>query len=267
MKNNRPVIITLIIVGGVVTIVVLSLMFRACVAIFSSSSEPQTQVTQETPEEAQEEPSGTTSRLVESQTKEPEKESSEETTVEDDEWVETLQEEVQADAEEDPYIKDLGDGRYAIQSHWRGVQIKYPSSYYANEDWDALYVYDGDAMYVYARNITKAAEDYNGDLTTFCLAKAEEQAVADFTKLFGAPTNTDGVSREGGDGKSRMAVISGNMWNGNADMHFKSKVVISGKQNNFLVMYTAFWRYGDDVSKSHYDKIKVTSWGKGDMYE
>ncbi|MBR1856638.1 MAG: hypothetical protein IJ803_06150 [Oribacterium sp.] len=27
---------------------------------------------------------------------------------------------------EDPYFKDLGDGRYAIQFHWRGVQIKYP---------------------------------------------------------------------------------------------------------------------------------------------
>ncbi len=180
----------------------------------------------------------------------------------DSDWAAALQESV----EEDPFYKDLGDGRTAIQSHWRGVQIKYPSSYFADEDGDALYVYDGDAMYVYARNITTAAEDNKGDLASFCAAKAEDQVVRDFTKLFGAPTNTDGVNREGGDGKKRVCVITGNMWNGNADMHFKSKVVISGKKNNFLVMYTAFWRYGDQVSADHYSKIAVTSWGKGDMY-
>ncbi len=180
----------------------------------------------------------------------------------EDEWAAALADNTQ----EDPFFKDLGDGRTAIQSHWRGVQIKYPASYYADEDGDALYVYDGDLMYVFARNITAEAEGHTGDLASFCAAKAEDQVVRDFTKLFGAPTNTDGVSREGGDGKSRMCVISGNMWNDNVDMHFKSKVFISGKQNNFLVLYTAFWRYGDSVSKDHFDKIKVTSWGKGDMY-
>ncbi len=57
----------------------------------------------------------------------------------------------------------------------------------ADEDGDALYVYDGDAMYVYARNITSAAEKTQGDLAAFCAAKAEDQVVRDFTKLFGPP--------------------------------------------------------------------------------
>ena len=180
----------------------------------------------------------------------------------DNEWEKALKE----STKEDPFIKDLGDGRYAIQSHWRGVQIKYPISYVAGEDGDALYVYDGDSMYIYARNITTAAEDYKGSLASFCAARAEEQVVEDFTRLYGAPTNMDGVKREGGDGKNRICSIRGNMWNGNADMAFSSKVVISGKKNNFLVLYTVFWRYGDDEARSHTGNINVTSWGKGDMY-
>lgn len=181
----------------------------------------------------------------------------------DDEWTEALQDTVD---NQDPFYKDLGDGRTAIQSHWRGVQIKYPASYYADEDDEALYVYDGDQMYVFARNITAAAEGHKNDLASFCASKVEDQAVRDFTKLFGAPSYTDKVSREGGDGKDRICVISGNMWNDRADVHFKSKVFITGKERNFLVMYTAFWRYGDKTSEAHFKKVKVTSWGKGDMY-
>lgn len=181
----------------------------------------------------------------------------------EEDWVTDLQESV----EEDPYYKDLGDGRIAIQSHLRGVQIKYPDSYIAGEDGDALYVYDGDSMYVYARNITTAAESYKGDLSSFCAAEAEAQVVRDFTELFGAPTNKDGIKREGGDGKKRICVISGNMWNDNADIQFKSKVFISGKQNDFIVIYTAFWRWGDETSADHFKNVTVTSWGKGDMYE
>ncbi len=181
---------------------------------------------------------------------------------EDDDWIYTLQEEV----EEDPCYKDLEDGRYAIQSHWRGVQIKYPGSYFADADGNALYVYDGDAMYVYATNITKAAEDDDRNLEAFCLERAEEQALSYFTELYGAPTNMDGTKREGGDGKNRICLFKANLWNNNADVGVKSKVVISGKQNDYLILCTIFWRYGDDVSRKHADKVKVTSWGKGDMY-
>ena len=189
-------------------------------------------------------------------------ESQEEAESESD-WAEALKDTVE---NQDPVYKDLGDGRTAIQSHWRGVQIKYPSSYHADVDDDALYVYDGDLMYVFARNITAAAEGHKNDLASFCASKVEDQAVKDFTKLFGAPSYTDKVSREGGDGKDRVCVISGNMWNDRADVHFKSKVFISGKKRNFLVMYTTFWRYGDKTSEAHFKKIKVTSWGRGDMY-
>ncbi len=178
-------------------------------------------------------------------------------------WADAIKETAE---EQDPFYKDLGDGRTAIQSHWRGVQIKYPASYMAKEDGDALYVYDGDCMYVFARNITAEAEGHKNNLSSFCASKVEDQAVRDFTKLFGAPQYTDKVSREGGDGKDRICVISGNMWNDKADVHFKSKVFISGKKKNFLVMYTTFWRYGDKTSEAHFKKVKVTSWGRGDMY-
>ena len=132
---------------------------------------------------------------------------------------------------------------------------------------DALYVTDGDLMFVFARNITASAEAYAGDLSSFCEAVAEEQAIADFTEFFGAPLYMEDVNREGGDRDKRICVITGNLWNDNVDVHFKSKVFISGKEDNFLVMYTAFWRYGDDESAAHFKNIKVTSWGRGDMYD
>ncbi len=180
----------------------------------------------------------------------------------EDDWTQALAE----TTEEDPNYKDLGDGRYAIQSHWRGVQIKYPASYYSDADDDALYVYDGDCMYVYARNITSAAESHKNDLASFCISKAEDQAMRDFTKLFGAPQEFDKIQRLGGDGKNRVCEIKGNMWNSKHDIWFKSQVIVSGKNRDFLVLKTSFWRYDDKTGSDHYNKIKVTSWGKGDMY-
>ncbi len=184
------------------------------------------------------------------------------TTESESDWAEALQK----STEEDPHYKDLGGGRTAIQSHWRGVQIKYPDDYYAAEDGDALYVTDGGSMYLYARNITSAAEENGGDLAAFCAAKAEDQAVRDFTRLYGKPTNFDRIEREGGDGSNRVCTIKGNMWNDNADMAFSSRVFVSGKQKNFLVQYTALWEYGDETARSHTGNIDITSWGKGDMY-
>ncbi len=178
-------------------------------------------------------------------------------------WAETLKETVE---NEDPFYKDLGDGRTAIQSHWRGVQIKYPASYMAKEDGDALYVYDGDCMYVYVRNITAEAEGHASNLQAFCASKAEDQAMKDYTKLFGAPQGTDKIQRLGGDGKNRVCEIKGNMWNSKHDIWFKSQVIVSGKKNDFLIIKTSFWRYDDKTGSDHYNKIKVTSWGRGDMY-
>ncbi|MCR5409907.1 MAG: C-type lectin domain-containing protein [Lachnospiraceae bacterium] len=180
----------------------------------------------------------------------------------DEDWEAALEESV----EEDPYYKDLGDGRTAIQSHWRGVQIKYPASYYADADDDALYVYDGDQMYVYVRNITTEAEGHSSDLSSYCASKVEDQAVRDFTKLFGAPQDSNNLQRLGGDGKNRVCELKGNMWNNNYDIWFKSQVLVSGKKNDFLILKTSFWRYDDKTGSDHYNKIKVTSWGKGDMY-
>lgn len=186
---------------------------------------------------------------------------------ESDDWQASLNDASQAEEESDPFYKDLGDGRTAIQSKWRGVQIKYPSSFYAAEDGDALYVFDGDSMYVYARNITTEAYDHSGDLAAYCAAKAEELAISDFTKLFGMPTGTDRVQKRGGDGESRICDIKGNMWNETADIWFKSKVFISGKNNDYVVCFTAFWRLDDQVGSDHYDQVKVTSWGIGEMYQ
>lgn len=180
----------------------------------------------------------------------------------EDDWADVLAENTEAD----PNYKDLGDGRTAIQSHWRGVQIKYPAGYYADVDDDALYVYDGDQMYVFARNITTAAEEHANDLAAFCASKAEDQAMRDFTKLFGEPQEFDNIQRLGGDGKNRVCEIKGNMWNGNYDIWFKSQVIVSGKNSDFLVLKTSFWRYDDKTGSDHYNKVKVTSWGKGDMY-
>ncbi len=180
----------------------------------------------------------------------------------EDDWAAALEESV----EEDPYYKDLGDGRTAIRSHWRGVQIKYPSSYFADEDDDALYVYDGDQMYIYVRNITTEAEGHKEDLSSYCASKVEDQAVRDFTKLFGAPQESNNLQRLGGDGKNRVCELKGNMWNNNYDIWFKSQVLVSGKKNDFLILKTSFWRYDDKTGSDHYNKIKVTSWGKGDMY-
>ncbi len=180
----------------------------------------------------------------------------------EDDWEAALEESV----EEDPYYKDLGDGRTAIQSHWRGVQIKYPAGYHADADDDALYVYDGDQMYIYVRNITTEAEGHKEDLSSYCASKVEDQAVRDFTKLFGAPQESNNLQRLGGDGKNRVCELKGNMWNNNYDIWFKSQVLISGKKNDFLILKTSFWRYDDKTGSDHYNKVKVTSWGKGDMY-
>ncbi len=275
-KNNTPLVVVLVIIGVIINLVVISTIFRACSADSPSTTEAATEAPQEESNNGNsdsqdsnnessnsDESSGGDTKSDESSGGDTQSDDSSDDGAEDSaEWAAALED----STEEDPHFKDLGDGRTAIQSHWRGVQIKYPSSYYAAEDDDALYVYDGDAMYVYARNITSAAEDHKSDLASFCASKAEDQAIRDFTKLFGAPTNTDGVNREGGDGKKRVCVITGNMWNNNADMHFKSKVFISGKNDNFLVMYTAFWRFEDKTGSEHFKKIKVTSWGKGDMY-
>ena len=170
------------------------------------------------------------------------------------------------DYQMDPYYEDLGDDRTAIRSPWRGVQIKYPSDFYAEEDGEALRVFDGEYMYVYARNITAEALEHSEDMAAFCAAKAEEQAVADFTKLFGIPTGTDRVTKRAGDGDKRICDIKGNMFNDTADMWFKSKVFISGKNNDFIVIFTAFWRLDDQVGSDHYDQVTVTSWGRGEMY-
>ena len=170
------------------------------------------------------------------------------------------------DYQMDPYYEDLGDDRTAIRSPWRGVQIKYPSDFYAEEDGEALRVFDGEYMYVYARNITAEALGHSEDMAAFCAAKAEEQAVADFTKLFGIPTGTDRVTKRAGDGDKRICDIKGNMFNDTADMWFKSKVFISGKNNDCIVIFTAFWRLDDQVGSDHYDQVTVTSWGRGEMY-
>ncbi len=114
--------------------------------------------------------------------------------------------------------------------------------------------------------LTAEAEKHQDNLAAFCASKAEEQAISDFTKLFGAPTDSYNIQRLGSDGKNRICEIKGNMWNDKYDIWFKSKIVISGKNNDFLVSYTAFWRYDDKVGSDHYGKVKVTSWGKGDMY-
>ena len=183
-----------------------------------------------------------------------------------DNWEEALEGAVEG-AKEDPFYKDLGDGRTAIQSEWRGVQIKYPSDFSADATDDALYVFDGDMMYVIARNITAEAEDHSGDLAAFCAAKAEELVAQDFTWLFGIPEGTARVQRQGGDDDHRICDIKGNIWNGTADMWFKSKVFISGKNDDFIVVFTAFWRLDDQTGSDHYNLVKVTSWGRGDMYD
>ncbi len=178
------------------------------------------------------------------------------------------QEEVKEEPqEEDPIIEDVGKGKYMIRSKSRGVYIKYPYSYYANADGDALFAYDGDGAYIFTRNITAAAMDYQGDMKAYCKAMAEEQLKKDYKALFGTSTGMDNVKRkEGGDGL--VYEVRANIWNGKYDMSCQSAVRTSkGDNGTFLVLSTCFWRYNDKVSAEHSTQFTTGAYGIGTMYQ
>ena len=167
-------------------------------------------------------------------------------------------EEIEEPEEEDPIIKDIGKGKYRIGSKSRGVFIKYPYNYYASAEGDALFAYDGDGVYVLARNITAEAMEYGGDMKAFCKAKADEQLKKDFKMLFGSQTGMDSVKHKGGDGKNRVCETRANIWNGSYDMGCQS-VVHTSKVNDgtYLVLTTCFWKYNNKTSASHTKQIST----------
>lgn len=164
---------------------------------------------------------------------------------------------------EDPYIKDMGKGKYRICSRSREVYIDYPYNYYASAEGDALFAYDGDGAYVLVRNITDEAMEYGGDMKAFCKAKADEQMRKDFTMLFGEQTGMDSVKHSGGDGKNRVCQTMANIWNGSYDMQCQSRVSLSRNEKSgvsYLVLTTHFWKYNNKTSLDHANQFTAGSY-------
>ncbi len=216
---------------------------------------PSEEVSQDSDQQEESQDSGQQEESQQQKSEETPDESTEEKLTEGD------PKEAEEPQKEDPFIRDMGKGRYRICSRSREVYIDYPYNYYASAEGDALFAYDGDGAYILARNITAEAKEYGGDIKAFCKAKADEQLKKDFKKLFGSQTGMDSVKHKGSDGKNMVCETRANIWNGSYDMACQAAVYkSSGKNGTFLVLSTCFWKWNNKTSAKHSNQFITGSY-------
>ena len=161
--------------------------------------------------------------------------------------------------EEDPRVESIGKGKSRIYSKSRRLSMTYPSNYRASADGDALYVYDGDAAYLIARNITDEVMNCQGDMKEYCKKKAEDEMKRNVQILYGKWTDMDNVKREGADGKNRVCKIRANIWNGKADVNVVTTVSTHTFKDGSMdiTVRTGIHRFNDKTSGQHVDNCSV----------
>ncbi len=146
----------------------------------------------------------------------------------------------------DVVYEDMGDGNYKIRSQEKGVYIKYPSWFIADEYNDFLWASDGGTGYITGRNITDdyysfsgSDEDYIRDVAAYYLGR-------DFEEIYGPSESSDNETFKWGE-NGYLGSFSVNFWNSGADIFAKSTVFFSPFDDGTyeVILINVFYGYGD----------------------